>query len=107
VKIFIGEVLSKKMAKTATVLVERMVIHPIYKKRVKKSKKYQVQDELGSEVGQKVRFVASKPYSKTKKWKITEIVERLATAKKLEPLADKREIKKEVVRGQKKGGKKS
>lgn len=74
-KIFTGNVISRKMKKTATVLVERMTIHPVYKKRVKKSKKYQVHDELGTEVGQRVRFVASRPFSKTKKWKITEIVQ--------------------------------
>ena len=62
------------MDKTASVLVERTIIHPVYKKRVKRSKKYQVHDELGTVVGQKVRFVASRRYSKTKRWKVTEIV---------------------------------
>ena len=69
-KIFTGRVISKKMEKTATVAVERVVIHPVYKKRVKKVKKYQVHDEFGTEVGQTIKFSASKPFSKTKKWKI-------------------------------------
>lgn len=73
-KIFTGVVLSKKMLNTATVIVERVVTHPIYQKRVKMTKKYQVHDELGTEVGQKVKFVASRPYSKTKKWIVTEVV---------------------------------
>ncbi len=73
-KIFIGEVTSKKMEKTATVSVSRVIIHPIYNKRVKTVKKYQVHDELNTEVGQKVKFAASKPYSKTKKWKILKVV---------------------------------
>ena len=73
-KVFTGKVLSKRMVKTATVAVERVVIHPIYKKRFKKTKKYHVHDELGSVIGQTVRFVDSKPYSKTKKWKIIEIL---------------------------------
>ena len=73
-KIFIGKVISTKMPKTAKVLVERTVIHPIYKKRYKRAKKYQVQDEIGVKQGQRVKFVASRPFSKTKKWKIVEIV---------------------------------
>ena len=81
-KIIIGKVISKKMQKTATVLVERMVVHPMYKKRYKKVKKYQVHDEIGVEVGKKVKFVASKPYSKTKKWRIIEIVDNVKKTKK-------------------------
>ena len=73
-KIFSGRVIAKKMDKTATVAVERIVAHPMYKKRIRKIKKYHVHDTLGSSVGQVVRFVASKPYSKLKKWKIVSIV---------------------------------
>jgi len=71
---FIGKVVSTKMKKTATVEVVRVVAHPIYKKRFKKTKKYQVHDELGAKKGDTVRFVASRPYSKLKKWKIVEII---------------------------------
>ena len=81
-KVFTGQVIGKKMQKTATVAVERVVIHKIYKKRTKRTKKYHVHDEMGSEVGQKVRFVESKPYSRTKKWKIIEIVSKGKLAKK-------------------------
>ncbi len=73
-KIFTGVVTSKKMAATATVAIERVVVHPVYKKRVKRTRKLHVHDELGAQVGQKVKFVASKPYSKTKRWKIIEIL---------------------------------
>ncbi len=69
-KIFTGKVIAKKMAKTATVEVVKMVIHPLYQKRFKKKKKYLVHDETGVDVGQTVKFVACKPYSKLKKWKI-------------------------------------
>jgi small subunit ribosomal protein S17 len=69
-RIFTGKVVSKKMDKTATVVVERVVVHPVYKKRIKKTKKYQVHDTLGVKVGQVVKFSASRPYSKTKRWKI-------------------------------------
>lgn len=69
-KIFSGMVISVKNAKTAVVAVTRLVSHPVYKKRVKKTKKFQVHDEVGVSVGQKVEFIACKPFSKTKKWKI-------------------------------------
>jgi len=72
-KILKGKVVSKKMAKTATVEVDRIIIHKMYKKRVRRTKKYHVHDELGVEVGQSVRFIPTKPYSKLKKWKIIEI----------------------------------
>ena len=74
-KILIGKVVSTKMDKTATVAVERVVVHPLYKKRYKRIKKYHVHDELGAKVSDVVKFVASKPYSKSKKWKLVEIVE--------------------------------
>jgi small subunit ribosomal protein S17 len=75
-KIFIGKVTATKMAKTATVAVERVVIHPLYKKRFRRDTKFQVHDELGVKLGDKVKFTASKPYSKTKKWKILEVVKK-------------------------------
>ena len=75
-KIFKGKVIATNMAKTATVLVERIVIHPIYGKRFKRARKYLVHDELGAQKGNAVKFVASKPYSRLKKWKILEIVDK-------------------------------
>jgi small subunit ribosomal protein S17 len=74
-KIFIGRVISTKMPKTATIVLERIVVHPLYKKRFKRAKKYHVHDEIGVKEGQIVKFVASKSYSKIKKWKIIEIIE--------------------------------
>jgi len=72
-KIFTGRVISKTQEKTASVTVTRTVAHPIYGKRMKKTKKYHVHDEKDvSKVGDIVKFVASKPYSKTKKWKLVE-----------------------------------
>lgn len=73
-KIFIGKVTATKMAKTATVAVERIVVHPMYKKRFGRDTKFQVHDEFGVKIGDLVKFTASKPYSKTKKWKILEVV---------------------------------
>ncbi len=69
-KIFTGTVISKKMQNTATVVVERFITHPIYKKRLKRAKKYHVHDDFNVKVGDRVQFVATKPISKLKKWKI-------------------------------------
>ncbi len=73
-KIFIGKVVSTKMSKTATVAVERIVVHPMYKKRFKRTKKYHVHDELGVKVDDRVSFAACKPVSKLKRWKIIEVI---------------------------------
>lgn len=73
-KIFKGKVVSTKMAKTATVVVERILVHPIYKKRFKRVRKFQVHDELGVKVGDRVSFAATKPISKLKKWKIRKVL---------------------------------
>lgn len=81
-KIFKGKVVSTKMAKTATVVVERILVHPIYKKRFKRVRKFQVHDELGVKIGDKVSFVTTRPVSKLKKWKIIEVLgEKKAKAK--------------------------
>lgn len=102
-KIFIGKVIGTKMAKTAVVSVERVVIHPLYKKRFKRDRKYQVHDELGVTVNDVVKFAASKPYSKTKKWKILEVV-----SNKSEALSTKNEtnikLEKSKSKTVKKGG---
>ncbi|MBI2103547.1 30S ribosomal protein S17 [Candidatus Woesebacteria bacterium] len=72
-RILTGRVISKKMAKTATVAVEKVITHPVYKKRVKRVKKYQVHDEFDTNIGDLVNFADSKPFSKTKKWKIIKV----------------------------------
>lgn len=74
-KIFTGKVVGTKNDKTAMVTITRVVVHPIYKKRVTRAKKYQVHDEFGVKLGETVKFVASRPYSRTKKWKIIETVD--------------------------------
>ncbi len=64
-----GVVVGDKMDKTATVLVERSVLQPLYKKIVRRHKKYHAHDE-GNEckVGDKVKIMESKPVSKLKTW---------------------------------------
>lgn len=87
-KIFTGHVISTKMAKTATVSVERVVVHPKYNKRYKRDRKFQVHDEVGVKVGDVVKFTACKPYSKTKKWII------LADNKEVKKVEKVKEVKK-------------
>lgn len=94
-KIFTGKVIKKASEKTVAIVVERVVIHPVYKKRYKLSKIYQVHDEENkAKVGDTVQFVATKPYSKTKKWAIAAINPKKMKTKKLKPKAKKKETKK-------------
>ena len=72
----VGKVVSAKNDKTITVLVETYGKHPLYGKRVKSSKKYAAHDENNeAKIGDKVRIIETKPISKTKKYKLVEIVE--------------------------------
>ena len=81
-KILTGKVISTKMDKTATVVVERVVVHPLYRKRFRRIKKYHVRDEIGAKEGNTVKFVASKPYSKQVKWVLIEVVKDDKSTKK-------------------------
>lgn len=69
----IGKVVSTK-TQTAVVRVERFFIHPLYERRIKRARKYHVYDELGVKEGDEVKFVQTRPLSKTKKWKVVEIL---------------------------------
>lgn len=80
-KVFIGKVIGLKQAKTATISVERTKVHPLYGKRFKRSTKYQVQDEVGVKIGDTVKFADSRPYSKSKKWKVVKVVGEKETKK--------------------------
>lgn len=69
-KVFTGQVIAKLDEKTAKVKVAEFIAHPIYKKRFKREKVYLVHDNAGVKVGETVKFTASKPYSRMKKWRI-------------------------------------
>ena len=72
-RVLTGRVTSDKMDKTITVLVERRVIHPLYKKFIRKSKKYAAHDELNvCKEGDKVRIEECRPISKRKTWLLVE-----------------------------------
>ena len=73
----IGVVVSDKADKTITVKVETYKKDPIYKKRIKYSKKYTAHDEKNiAKIGDKVRLVATRPLSKTKRYELAEIIEK-------------------------------
>jgi small subunit ribosomal protein S17 len=74
----IGVVISNKMTKTITVTVERKVKHPIYGKFVKKTTKFHAHDEKNeASIGDVVRIMETRPLSKTKRWRLVEIVEKV------------------------------
>lgn len=70
----IGRVVSAKMPKTATVLVESKKHHPLYAKSFVWTKKYLVDDTFGAKEGDIVIFVKIKPISKNKHWQITKVL---------------------------------
>ena len=73
----IGVVVSDKMDKTITVKVETYKKDPLYNKRVKYSKKYTAHDENNTaKIGDKVRLVATRPLSKTKRYELVEVIEK-------------------------------
>ena len=78
-KRLIGVVVSDKMDKTVVVAVNRLVQHPIYKKYIRRQAKFQAHDELNdARMGDTVEIVQSRPLSKTKRWRLSRIVERQA-----------------------------
>ncbi len=72
-----GSVTSDKMDKTITVAVERKVKHPIYGRFVKKTTKFHAHDETNeAKPGDVVRIMETRPLSKTKRWRLVEIIEK-------------------------------
>ncbi|CAB1129939.1 30S ribosomal protein S17 [Candidatus Hydrogenisulfobacillus filiaventi] len=76
-KVRVGRVVSDKMDKTVVVAVESLVAHPLYGKRIRRTKKFKAHDEENRcRVGDKVRIVETRPLSKEKRWRVVEILER-------------------------------
>lgn len=72
-----GIVVSDKMDKTIVVAIETMVLHPIYKKRVKKTTKFKAHDENNvAQMGDKVRIMETRPLSRDKRWRLVDIIEK-------------------------------
>ncbi len=77
-KVRVGIVSSNKMDKTITVKVERKVKHPLYGKFIKKTTGFHAHDEKNEcSIGDTVRIMESRPLSKTKRWRLVEVVEKV------------------------------
>jgi len=73
----VGIVVNNKMDKTATVLIERLVEHPLYRKVIRRRKRILAHDENNNcRIGDKVSIFETRPLSKNKRWKIDQILER-------------------------------
>lgn len=79
-----GVVTSNKMDKSVMVVITRTYRHPLYKKVVHSKKKLMAHDELGSEVGDRVRIVESRPISKRKRWVVEEILQKESIGEEIE-----------------------
>lgn len=76
-KVLQGVIVSDKMEKTAVVIVERTVQHPLYKRTVKKTKKYKIHDEQNvCRIGDRVRLIECKPVSKDKCWRLLDVIQK-------------------------------
>lgn len=79
-KILEGRVVSDKMDKTVVVEITHRLLHPVYKKFVTRRKRYQAHDETNQcGIGDRVRIKETRPLSKTKRWRVTEVLEKAVT----------------------------
>jgi small subunit ribosomal protein S17 len=74
----VGTVSSDKMQKTVIVRVDRQVLHPKYRRYVRRTSKFMAHDDLGATVGDRVRIVETRPQSAKKRWRVIEIVQKAA-----------------------------
>ena len=73
----VGVVVSDKMDKTVVVAVEDRVQHPLYRKTIRRTRKYNAHDEANAcGVGDRVRLMETRPLSATKRWRVIEIIEK-------------------------------
>ncbi len=78
-KVRAGVVVGDRAEKTVTVMVERRFAHPLYGKQMKRTKKYHAHDEANEyRVGDTVSIMETRPLSKTKRWRVVELIERPA-----------------------------
>jgi small subunit ribosomal protein S17 len=76
-KSMMGTVVSNKMDKTVVVAIEDYRRHPVYKKTIKRTKKYKAHDEENTcNAGDKVRIMETRPLSKEKRWRVVKIIEK-------------------------------
>src|SRR2546421_8142072 len=74
----VGTVSSDKMTKTVVVRVDRQVLHPKYRRYVRRTSKFMAHDDLGATVGDRVRIIETRPLSTKKRWRVVEIVQKAA-----------------------------
>ena len=74
----VGTVSADKMQKTVVVRVDRLVLHPKYRRYVRRTSKFMAHDELGATTGDRVRIVETRPLSAKKRWRVVEIVQKAA-----------------------------
>ncbi len=79
-KMRVGVVTSDKMTKTVVVQLTRQFAHALYGKQITRSKRVTAHDEQGARVGDTVRLMETRPLSKTKRWRVVEIVTRAEEA---------------------------
>ncbi len=73
----VGKVVSDKMDKTVVVLVERLVAHPVYGRRIKQSKRLKAHNDGNqAKLGDRVKVAETRPLSRDKRWRVVEILER-------------------------------
>ncbi len=75
-KVRTGLVVSDKMDKTVVVLLSRRFAHRLYQKQVVRTKRVKAHDDQGARVGDTVRIMETRPLSKTKRWRVVDIVSR-------------------------------
>jgi len=73
-KSIIGQVVSDKMQGTVVVETTSLVAHPLYHKRLRRSRKFHAHNLIGAKTGDRVRLIEVKPVSKTKNWQVEEIL---------------------------------
>lgn len=77
-KVRVGRVVSNKMDKTIVVAVEEFIRHPLYNKRVKRTKKFKAHDALNvCSIGDRVRIMETRPISKDKRFRLVNVVEKV------------------------------
>lgn len=74
----IGIVTSDKMTKTVVVNVNRQIMHPKYRRYVRRTSKFMAHDELGASIGDKVKIIETRPLSARKRWRVVEIIQKAA-----------------------------
>jgi small subunit ribosomal protein S17 len=74
----VGVVVSAKTPKTVVVAVERLVQHGLYRKTLRRTSRFMAHDEQGARQGDRVRIVETRPLSRSKRWRVAEILERAA-----------------------------